>query len=289
MSSLVFLGAGFYAIAQGPAAKVLAVQGDVKLQDGMEVRTAVPGMSISADESLVLSDASYVSFVNSDGKTGEVRGRGQFDMESFMENESEKNNVKTLMYADYVVSRMTPEGKKNRLGATGHYVKTRMRGEETLRLHIPSAGKIYQSSPLISWESDGSKEYTIEVRNMFQELLFEVKSSTNYFRMDLNDEKNKDESTFLIRVKSSQRVSEFYALKRLNPEKADALTAELSEMKQLGDGPADKFLKAGIFEYHHLLADALTCYLEAMQEAPDVVAYREAYEEFLLRNHLIRF
>ena len=60
-------------------------------------------------------------------------------------------------------------------------------------------------------------------------------------------------------------------------------------MKQLGDGPADKFLKAGIFEYHHLLADALTCYLEAMQEAPDVVAYREAYEEFLLRNHLIRF
>jgi hypothetical protein len=275
--------------AQVSGAKVLAVQGDVKLQDGMEVRTAVPGMSIELDESIVLSESSYVSFVASSGETGEIRERGYYPLQSLVEESTGANEVKTMMYADYVVSRMTPEGKKNRVGATGYHVKSSVRGDETIRLHIPSAGKFYQSQPIISWESDGSKKYKIEVYSMFQDLLFVQETDENYVRLNLGKQTAGDESTLLIKVLSESGESQLYALKRLSDTQSEKIKEELAGMEKLGDGPADKFLLAGIFEYHNLLADALTCYLEAMHEAPDVVAYREAYEEFLLRNHLVRF
>lgn len=279
-------------IAQVPSAKVLAVQGDVKLQKGMDVRTAVPGMVIGKEESIVLSETSYVSFVHKNGETRELRGHGQYPLNSLIDHHSKGvSGAKTMMYADYVLSRMTPEGKKNRLGATGYYIKASMQEEETILMHIPSAGKFYRDNPFVSWEADQSKKYRLEISNMYQEVLQVRESDTNQLQLALDDPSLSDESTLLIKVFSEHGSSDVYALKRMSEGQRETLEEELQAMTGLLDNssPADKFMLAGIFEYHNLLTDALTCYLQSMQEAPDIVAYREAYEEFLLRNHLIRF
>jgi hypothetical protein len=276
--------------AQVTGAKVLAVQGDVKLQRGMDVRTAVPGMPVSPDESIVVSESSYVSLVHKTGQTRELREEGQYQLNKLVSGKvSDEKSLKTMMYADYVISKMTPEGKKNRLGATGYYVKTRVRGPEKIRLHMPSAGKFYNPDPIISWESDGSGKYRVEVRNMYQDVLKVMDVSENRIRLDLDEDEMFDESTFLVKVFSEGSESEFYAMRRLNGAKEISLLAEIETLNNAGQTPADKLLLAGLYEYHNLLTDAHTCYLEAMKAAPDVMIYREAYEEFLLRNHLIRF
>jgi cytochrome c-type biogenesis protein CcmH/NrfG len=46
----------------------------------------------------------------------------------------------------------------------------------------------------------------------------------------------------------------------------------------------NKLVMAGFYEENNLLIDAITAYHEAMKLAPDVVAYKEAYDEFLYRN-----
>jgi hypothetical protein len=286
----LFIFAYGAALAQVTGAKVLAVQGDVKLQRGMDVRTAVPGMPISSDESIVVSESSYVSLVHKTGQTRELREEGQYQLNKLVSgNVPDEKGLKTMMYADYVIGKMTPEGKKNRLDATGYFVKTRMRGPQRVHLHIPSAGKFYNSNPIISWEDDGSKIYHVEIRNMYQDILKEVDVSNNQIRLDLDDDLMYDESTLLIKVYTEESESELYAMRRLNGAQELNLLSELESIGNSGKSPADKFLMAGLYEYHNLLTDAHTCYLEAMKAAPDVVIYREAYEEFLLRNHLIRF
>ena len=276
--------------AQITDAKVLAIQGDVKLQRGMEVRTAVPGMPVSPDESIVVSESSYVSLVHKTGQTRELREEGQYQLSNLVSGKaSDEKSLKTMMYADYVIGKMTPEGKKNRLGATGYYVKTSMRGPEKIRLHMPSAGKFYNPDPIISWESDGSKKYRVEIRNMYQDVLKVMDVKDNRIRLDLDEDLMYEESTFLVKVFSEESESEFYAMRRLNGARETTLLEEIESLNNSGQSPADQFLLAGLYEYHNLLTDAHTCYLEAMNAAPDVAIYREAYEEFLLRNHLIRF
>ena len=48
----------------------------------------------------------------------------------------------------------------------------------------------------------------------------------------------------------------------------------------------NKFIMAGFYEENKLLIDAITAYEQAIKLAPDVPTYKEAYEEFLLRNKL---
>ena len=47
-----------------------------------------------------------------------------------------------------------------------------------------------------------------------------------------------------------------------------------------------KIVLAGFYETNFLLIDAVVAYEEAIQLAPDVDFYKEAYEEFQLRNRL---
>ena len=43
---------------------------------------------------------------------------------------------------------------------------------------------------------------------------------------------------------------------------------------------------AGFYEENKLYIDAITAYEEAIKMAPDVTTYKDAYDEFLLRNKL---
>jgi cytochrome c-type biogenesis protein CcmH/NrfG len=43
---------------------------------------------------------------------------------------------------------------------------------------------------------------------------------------------------------------------------------------------------AGFYEENKLFVDAIGAYEEAIKLAPDVPTYKEAYEEYLLRNKL---
>jgi cytochrome c-type biogenesis protein CcmH/NrfG len=48
----------------------------------------------------------------------------------------------------------------------------------------------------------------------------------------------------------------------------------------------NKFIMAGFYEENKLFVDAIGAYEEAIKLAPDVPTYKEAYEEYLLRNKL---
>jgi tetratricopeptide (TPR) repeat protein len=64
------------------------------------------------------------------------------------------------------------------------------------------------------------------------------------------------------------------------------IRSELSEFDLSEENALNKFILAGFYEEHKLFIDAIAAYEDAIRLAPDVDSYKEAYEEFLLRNKL---
>ena len=46
----------------------------------------------------------------------------------------------------------------------------------------------------------------------------------------------------------------------------------------------NKFILAGFYEENFLFIDAVAAYEEAIRLAPEVVDYKEAYDDFLIRH-----
>ncbi|MBA4058163.1 MAG: hypothetical protein C0490_25835 [Marivirga sp.] len=169
------------------------------------------------------------------------------------------------------------------------------RGENyAIKLMLPENqhSGIYNNVATVSW--DGTKvagPYTITLRNMFDDELTKFDIPESSFQIDLNDPKYAKENAILVEVRSKadpKLVSKQHLIKKLAP-------AELAGVKKsLGEISADvseqtalnKLILAGFYEQNNLLIDAISAYEEAIKLAPDVPSYREAYDDFLIRQRL---
>ena len=273
-------------------ARVIATKGDVQIVNGMDVRTPFSGMTLKGEEAVLLGQEGYIGIVDKHGRTVELRGEGQYDLTSMLEIQDKKSE-NAIKYADFLLSKMTAEGKKNRLNAASYHIKDNMRDKSQIRMFIPGAGKYYQDHLRLNWEQpEASSGYRVEVFNMYQELVQAYDLHECMFDLYIDDELG-EENILLIKVSSTdgEYESELLALKRLGSFQLEDVAdgGESLSSVYYGKDAVSKLIMAGFFEHNNLLADALTCYLKAIEYAPDVPLYREAYEEFLLRNHLIRF
>ncbi len=291
LTTTVALLVGLTQLVVAQNAKVIARKGEVQVVNGLDVRLASSNMSLSGDETVLLGEDAYLGIVDVKGRTIELRVPGQYDLEEVLAGGEATRNGTAFRFASYLLDRMTAEGKKNRLGAMGYFIRNNDAAQEPIRLYIPGAGKFYQDRLELSWEpAPGGGPYTVEVFNVYRELLKTYQTNENVIEVNI-DEDLDVQGTFLVKVQTSDGLSsELYALKRLGSYHREDLTANLQKLQHVytKSDAASRFVMAGFFEYQNLLADALTCYLEAMKASPDVPFYMEAYEDFLLRNHLVR-
>ncbi len=75
----------------------------------------------------------------------------------------------------------------------------------------------------------------------------------------------------------------------MTDEEAELIEEELEELKlELSGQEAilDMLILASFYEQNNLLADALTTYERVTELAPDVEAFKTAYDQFVFRNGL---
>src|SRR5690606_4885085 len=107
--------------------------------------------------------------------------------------------------------------------------------------------------------------------------------------LDANNFLNEDNIVVQVFSKSTPpKASEKYNLKRLSKADKERVRNSLNEIAEsIQEQTAlNKILLAGFYEKNNLLIDAATAHLEAIQLAPDVPAFREGFDAFLLRNGL---
>ncbi|MEM1405960.1 MAG: hypothetical protein AAGG59_04250 [Bacteroidota bacterium] len=289
--TLVILLIGGQVFSQGYTFKVLANRGENKIKTGSETKPLKTGASLKSNDELIVSSNAYLGLVHSSGKTMELKEAGNHKVSDLAQKVSQGGSSVASKYADFVLSKMSAEGKKNRLSATGAV----HRGpEDPISVFLPSISEIYGDKALIQWDSSQvANAYKVTIRNMFDDTLMEIETNENGIEVDMTDEKLAKENVLLIEVSDGNdptRKTESKAVRRLSEDKTtqikdqlDALMEGVEEVTAL-----NKFILAGFFEENNLLADALTAYQEAINMAPEVDTFKEAYEEFLYRNAMLK-
>ncbi|TRX55524.1 hypothetical protein FNH22_17975 [Fulvivirga sp. M361] len=286
----VFLLTVGHSFGQGYTFKVLANKGDNKIKTGSDWKALKTGASLNTGDELVVSDDAYLGLVHASGKTMELKDAGTHKVADLAERVNNGGSSVASKYADFVLSKMSAEGKKNRLSATGAV----HRGIGTpINVYLPnSISEIYGDKTVVRWDlSEDAEVYKVTLKNMFEDVILEIETNENSVEIDMTDPKIAKENVLLVEVIDNNDKSvkpKAKAMRKLNADKSNQVKTQLEELMAGVEevNALNKFILAGFFEENNLLADALTSYEQAIAMAPEVSTFQEAYEEFLYRNDL---
>jgi len=276
------------AFAQEYAFKVLANKGTNEIKSGTVWLPLKTGASLSSGDELKLGENAYLGLVHKSGKPLEVKKSGSYKV-AILESEIKGSSGVLTKYTDFILSSNSTETKKNRLSATGAVD----RGENyAIKVILPENqySGIYSNIAIVNWEgSETTGPYIVTLKNMFDDELAKVETPETTFRIDLADAKFAKENAILVDVKSKadpKKASKPHMIKRLPAGEQTTIKASLTEITgDLAEETAlNKFILAGFYEEHNLLIDAITAFEDAVRMQPEVTAYQEAYDDFLLRH-----
>lgn len=286
---LALIVAGNIAMAQSYTFKVLANKGDNKVKSGAEWQSLKTGASLNSTDELEVSSGAYLGLVHSSGKTLELKEAGKHKVSDLASQINAGGSSVASKYADFVLSKMSAEGKKNRLSATGAVHRG---SNDAIKVFMPSSVGVYNDLAILRWDSlENTSAYTITLKNMFDDVLLSLETNEPNVELDLTNAKVAKENVILLSVasKGDESVkSGTYAIKRLPFSDSEKVKASLNDlMTEVDEESAlNNYILAGFYEENNLLVDAMTSYEKAMKLAPEVGSYKEAYVEFLLRNRL---
>ena len=292
VSVLIFslLSVGTTVFGQGYTFKVLANKGFNEMKSGAEWKPLKTGASLKEGDELKISDNAYLGLVHSSGKTLELKDVGNHKVNELASKINTGGSGVASRYADFVLSKMSEEGKKNRWSATGavHSVTV----NAGINIYMPNSVEVFNDEALVEWGAlEGNKVYEVIVVNMFGDELLKTETSNPNYKLNLKDEKLINEATLLVTVDlkgEGDMKSEEVAIRRLSGDKADLIKQNLTELMGEVDAATalNNYILAAFYEENRLLLDALFYYEEAKRLAPGVESYNEGYEEFLFRNGL---
>lgn len=286
---LGFIFALTTAFGQDYAFKVLANKGTNEVKNGDSWQAIKTGSSLQSADEVRLSENAYLGLIHKSGKPLEVKQAGPHKVADLAAQIQGGTSVLNK-YTDFILSSNSAEAKKNRLSATGAV----HRGLEDIKVYLPENqySGVFSQKAVINWSAEkGGAPYIVTFKNMFDDELMKVETPEHSVAVNLADPKFANESAILIEVRSKgdpNVKSDQHLIKKLSAAEKERVTKALAEIKgEVTEETAlNKFIMAGFYEENKLYIDAITAYEDAIKMAPDVTTYKEAYEEFLLRNKL---
>jgi tetratricopeptide (TPR) repeat protein len=274
--------------AQDYAFKVMANKGSNEVKSGSAWQALKTGDKLNKQDELKVAENSYVALVHSSGKPIELKESKTYSIADLAAKVSPGASV-VSKYTDFILSSNSAEAKKNRLSATGSVVRA-LDGDINVLLPPSQFGDTFNPLVYIKWETKVAGPYEVVAKNMFGDELIKIETSENAIQINRNDPKFKNED-ILIEVRSKgdkKKTDKSYLLRRLSSERQNQIKKLLADLGDdiLQENALNKFIMAGFYEVNRLFVDAIGAYEEAIKLAPDVPTYKEAYEEYLLRNEL---
>jgi hypothetical protein len=275
-----------FAFGQDYTFKVLVNKGKNEVKSGASWQPVKTGSSLKSSDELRVTENAYVGLIHVSGKPLEVKAAGKYKIADLAGKIKDGSSVLNK-YTDFILSANTE--KKNNLSATGAV----HRGVEDIKINLPKPefSVVFNNKVIFSWETDKVEgPYTIIFSSMFGDELKKIETATNTVSIDLSENSFSNEDNIRIKIyskgESVKQSPDEYGLKRLSKADVNRIKNSFNEIKAIvtEETALNKLVMAGFYEQNNLLIDAITAYQEAMSLAPEVPAYKEAYEEFLVRN-----
>jgi len=288
--SLAFLSMVALCSAQNYSFKVLANKGMNEYKSGEVWQPIKTGATLKETDEVKLAENSYLGLVSSTGKALEVKEAGVHPVAKLLDKIKGSGPSVMQKYTDFILS-SNAETKKNKLSATGAVHRDI---SSSLHLVLPENqnSAIFNNAAVISWE--GTKvpgPYVLTLRNMFDDVLERYETPETNYRVDLSGSRFAKENAIIVQVTSkvdAKEVSKQHLIKKLSPSEHENIKKSLDQIANEVSEPTalNKLILAGFYEENRLLIDAITAYEEAIKLAPDVPSYKEAFDEFLIRNNI---
>lgn len=285
-----------FAFGQEYAFKVMANKGSNEVKSGDAWQPLKTGASLKPSDEVKLVDNAYVGLIHVTGKPLEVRQSGSYKVSDLAAKVAGGSSVLNK-YTDFILS-SNAESKKNKLSATG--AVHRATGSHAIHVHLPENqnSAIYNNTAVITWDTEVAGPYVVTVSNMASEELVTYEVAEKTTTIDLKDPKYKFNTPgdpfsagLMVQIKAkadAKQGSKDYMIRALPAKDSEKVKQSLSVIiNEVTEQTAlNKLILAGFYEENNLLIDAIAAYEEAVKLAPDVASYKEAYDEFLLRNNL---
>lgn len=269
------------------AFKVLVNKGKNEVKAGESWHAVKVGTSLKSTDELKVTENSYVGLIHATGKPLELKKAGKYKVVELAAKVGGGTSVLNK-YTDFILS--TNTAKKNNLAATGAVY----RGTD-FPLYLPAKDRdphIYNDEVIISWDAEKVPgPYVVYLKNLFEDELQKVETKDNKIKINLADNVLAGEENIVVTVvtkANANKKSDPYTLKRVSKTEKEKVGNSLNEISgQISEPNAlNKLVLAGFFEQNGLLIDAATAHLQAIELAPDVPAYKDSFQEFLVRNGL---
>jgi hypothetical protein len=284
------------ASAQNYTFKILASNGKSLVKgEKSEWQSTKTGGKLFIGDVVQLLDGGYLGLVHSSGKTIELKDDSIYNISKLSSNLLSNAQNMVSKYADYVMSKMTPEQKEeNRrlyAGVTGSVERSIF--DTDIYIYLPKSVSVLNDKVIFRWSSNLTIPiYNITIKNIFGEVIHEGETSDNFYTLDFKDDKFKEHmiSNLLIiqvvqknnKVVASQSVS----VRQIDESNVEELRVSLDQLKaNVGrESSLTHLILAEFYEEQKLTLDAITSYENAIKLSPDVKYFQDVYDEFLIRH-----
>ncbi len=271
------------------AFRVLANKGANQVKSGEAWQPLKTGAQLLKNDELKVSLNASVGLVSKSGKALEVKEAKTYKVIELLAQVGTGSSVLNK-YTDFILSSNSDEAKRNRLAATGAV----HRGLEDIKLFLPENqnGDVFNNTVIFHWEATkGAAPFIISVKDLFGTELLKIEAKESWCKIDLNDPKVAKEGSLLVMVRSKADEasnSEQRLIKKVSAQKQEQMKKLVGDIKaDLKEETAfNNYLLAAFYEENKLFIDAITCYEQALKMDPENPTYKDAYEEFLLRNKI---
>ena len=299
LAGLIFIGlTGF---GQGYTFRVMVSKGANKVKvsgsgDWQAIRT---GGKLNDGDEIQVGEAGYIGLVHSSGKTKELKSAGDFKITELASTITAGSENIASKYADFVMSKMTPEEKEANRRKYASVTGAVERGDSdaSINIFMPTTVSVYNPEVMIRWEPlDGDNTYVVKLKDLFEQTIMVAETNEAYYTIDFKDSKLSGaivENLVIVNVSvkgNEEQKSKDAAIERISDDGSASFVVELKGLEEnLGEKSSiNNLILAEFYEENNLLLDALTSYEGAIKMSPDVEYYKEAYDEFLLRTGLKR-
>ncbi len=289
--TITFLIAFEIAYSQNYTFKVLGAKGSNSVLSGNHWVDLKTGSEINESETVKVGADAYLGLLHSSGRTLELKDPGEYKVKDLEEKLKAGSSTVASKYADFILSNLTnPSSNKNNMAVTG--AVERSAEKLAIKVDMPSSARLFGHSALLSWNKVGeNKEYVIEFKDLFNDVLLETNTVHSYYRLNIDTPVFQEQRLLIFSVKlkdDNSKHSDDYSIKLLTNQESESIRQSLDSLKsEIGDNSSlDKLIIAAFFEEKDLLLNAENYYQEAIKMSPEVADFKKAYRQFLERNGL---
>ncbi len=297
VAALMFVG--YVGYGQGYTFRIMVSKGanQVKVSGAADWQPVRVGAKLNDGDQLKVAENGYMGLVHASGKTKELKTAGEYKISDLASDITASSQNIASKYADYVISKMSPEEREANRRKYASVTGAVERGDDdaSIDLFMPTSVSVYNPEVLIRWEPvEGENTYVVKLKDLFEQTIMVAETTDPYYTINFQDPKLSGaivENLVIVNVsvKGKEDIkSKDAAIDRVGADGSASFEVELKELKENlgGQNSINSLILAEFYEENNLLLDALTSYEYAIKMSPDVEYFREAYDEFLLRNGL---